>query len=104
MFYCSGCGQELKIEARIRREEVCPFCGEYLHCCLNCKFLTGGGSRGCNEPQAEEVRDKERANFCDFFVFAEGRRPSSSLDAGARARIQFKSLFQKGPKKGASQG
>lgn len=99
MFYCSHCGRELKIEAKIRREEVCPACGEYLHCCLNCKFFTSSFSRACSEPQAEEIRDREKANFCGFFVFGQGKPASSPRDAAAGARAQFESLFQKDPKK-----
>lgn len=97
-FYCQLCGQELTIEAQIRREEVCPFCGGYLHSCLNCRFFKGETSRGCEEPAAEEVRDREAANFCDFFVPTEERPASPSTDAAARAkaRAQFDSLFQKG--------
>jgi len=99
MFFCRHCGQELKIETKIRREEVCPACGEYLHCCLNCRFFTGGLPRTCNEPQAEEVREKEKANFCGFFLFAEGKPASPPPHAAARARAQFQSLFQKDPKR-----
>jgi len=99
MFCCGHCGRELKIEAKIRREEVCPACGEYLHCCLNCRFFTGGISRACSESQAEEVRDKEKANFCGFFLFAEGKSASPSGDAATSARAHFQSLFQKKPEK-----
>jgi hypothetical protein len=97
MFYCGHCGRELRIEANIKREEVCPSCGGYLHCCLNCRFFAGRISRGCSEPQTEEVRDRETANFCDFFVFAEGRSPATSANAASRAKVQFESLFRKRP-------
>jgi hypothetical protein len=30
-----------------------------------CTFYDG--DRGCNEEQAEEVSDTEKANFCDYF-------------------------------------
>lgn len=98
MFQCGLCGGKLEIEAEMRREEVCPHCGAYLHCCLNCRFFVRGISRGCREPQAEEVRDKERANFCDFFFLADGRSSLPSVDRAA-AKAQFESLFKKAPER-----
>jgi hypothetical protein len=99
MPYCSHCGQELELVGRIGREEICPRCGGYLHCCLNCRFYSGRAGR-CLEPQAEEVRDRERANFCDFFVFAEGQPPEFDASVSARARARFESLFRSRPESG----
>jgi hypothetical protein len=101
---CRLCGRELEIEATFSREGVCPCCGGYLHCCRNCHFFAGDISRGCKEPQAQEVRNKEGANFCDFFRFGEGSPSSAwkdeaSKNEAARARSQFESLFRKGPDK-----
>lgn len=98
-YLCRLCGRQLEIAANFRREEVCPHCGGYLHCCRNCHFFGGDTSRGCKEPQAEEVRDKERANFCDFFRLAEGRAATAWRDEAAQARSRFESLFPKGPGK-----
>ena len=103
MVRCGHCGQELKAEGQIRREEVCSSCGGYLHCCLNCRFFTGGASRRCTESQAEEVRDRSRANFCAFFVLGGGGGPFASLcpDAKAQeARGRFEALFRKQSKGG----
>lgn len=97
MFFCAHCGQELHLEGRIGREEVCPRCGGYLHCCLNCRFFKGQATGRCLEPQAEEVRDRQRANFCDFFAFAEDRPGQASSEASAQARARFHSLFSPRP-------
>ena len=96
-YLCRLCGRGLEIEATFRREEVCPHCGGYLHCCRNCHFFAGDVSQGCKEPQAEEVRNKEGANFCDFFRLAEGTAALDQGDEVAQARSQFESLFRKGP-------
>ena len=42
----------------------------------------------CREEDAEEVRDKERANFCDWFK----PRPGAFDAAGAAAETAAKSL------------
>lgn len=101
-YLCRLCGRELEIGVTFRREEVCPHCGGYVHCCRNCQFFAGEISRGCKESQAEEVRDKEGANFCNFFRLAEGKPSSARTDEVLKdgaARSQFESLFRKGPGK-----
>lgn len=53
----------------------------------------------CHEPQAERVLDKERANFCDYFVFASSARVAgggpepASTSRDARAKLD--ALFRK---------
>lgn len=79
----------------IGRQEICPSCGAYFHSCLNCRFYSGGLSRGCREPQAEEVRDRSTLNFCDFFVGTERRSARSPQEEGIEARARFDSLFKK---------
>lgn len=47
--------------------EECPHCGQDAHVCKNCEFYDQGSYNDCRETSAEVVREKERANFCDFF-------------------------------------
>ena len=39
----------------------------YLHCCRNCRFHDAAAHNQCREPQADWVKEKEMANFCDYF-------------------------------------
>ena len=66
-----------------------------LHSCVNCKFYSPGSHYDCHETIDELVKDKERANFCDYFSVAQ-------IDAGAgnqgpsksdQARAAFAALF-----------
>lgn len=92
---CKACGQVIATEKRIGRRDVCPLCRADLHCCLNCEFYDVSVSKQCREPAAELVKDKNRANFCDYFVFAEAR-PSKPSDAKVdRARKELDDLFKK---------
>lgn len=92
---CNACGQGIAIEKRIGRRDVCPLCHADLHCCLNCAFYDATVSKQCREPAAELVKDKNRANFCDYFVYAESR-PSKSSDANVdRTRKELDDLFKK---------
>jgi hypothetical protein len=67
---CHACNKALDLGREIGRRDECPFCHADLHCCLNCRFYDRSAPKQCREPQAELVRDKEKANFCGFFVFA----------------------------------
>lgn len=67
---CFKCGKPIETEKVSFREE-CRGCGSDVHVCLNCVFYEPGRSNDCREPQAERVREKDRANYCDFFRFKE---------------------------------
>jgi predicted RNA-binding Zn-ribbon protein involved in translation (DUF1610 family) len=64
------------------RENNCLTCGKATRVCRNCRWFAPGRPNDCEEPIAEEVMDKERANFCDFF------EPSSKTGAGGQASSQ----------------
>ncbi|RMD91425.1 MAG: hypothetical protein D6813_07660 [Calditrichaeota bacterium] len=64
---CYKCHTEIKLDHKPTRQETCPKCLAYLHCCMNCRFYDPNVHNQCREPQAEWVKDKEMANFCDYF-------------------------------------
>jgi predicted RNA-binding Zn-ribbon protein involved in translation (DUF1610 family) len=64
------------------RENSCLTCGKAIRVCRNCRWFAPGRPNDCEEPMAEEVVDRERANFCDFF------EPSSEAGAGEQASSQ----------------
>lgn len=95
MRHCFRCGAEVAAERRVLREDECGRCSQDLHCCRNCRFYDPGVSNQCSEPQAEWVADKERGNFCEFFVFAD--RAAAGGRAAAKeesARDRFNRLFK----------
>lgn len=90
---CWKCGDPLAdLSLPLRRLECCRACGAELYACRMCEFYDTGVARHCRETVAEEVKDKTRANFCDYL------RPSPRAyrpegDAAARARAQLEALF-----------
>jgi hypothetical protein len=117
MRVCSGCGKEVSVEGKVSRRSTCSQCGAYLHACVNCFFHSPGSHNDCREPQADFVRDKSTANFCEFFQFKEskgfqskgfqskgfkespgfreggGRGSTSARDKRQEARERFDKLF-----------
>jgi len=94
-FFCFRCKTPNEIQERVGRRDTCTKCDADLHCCLDCRHYNPSAHNQCNEPQAEWVRDKDRANYCDYF---EPRRGAGGGEASSRtqdARTQFEDLFKK---------
>ena len=61
---CWKCGVSLEsLSLPLRRLEVCPSCRAELHACKLCVEYDTTRAKHCREPTADEVRDKEHANF-----------------------------------------
>lgn len=88
---CWQCGAGLKavLEPFGRRAE-CPACHAELHVCRMCRHFLPGKAKQCMEPMAEEVKDKTRANFCDWFQAGPNRAGKA---AGTSDRSTLNDLF-----------
>ncbi len=65
---CWKCGESIDyLTLPIERLDACKACGAEIHVCKMCVDYDTSYAHHCREPIAEEVKDKERANFCDFF-------------------------------------
>ena len=54
-------------EGKIYRDDTCGQCGKSLRSCRNCLYYAPGRKYDCKEHIAEQVTDKESANYCDYF-------------------------------------
>ncbi len=95
MKICHACKNELTLGRTVGRREVCPQCGADLHCCLNCGFYDLDAPKQCREPIAEMVKDKGRANFCDYFSMPERAVGDSAASSKAQALKALDNLFKK---------
>lgn len=65
---CWKCGAGLSgVIMPLSRREECPECRAELHVCRQCEHYDAQISDQCREDRAEQVSDKTRANFCDYF-------------------------------------
>ena len=97
---CWKCGASLAALALpLGRRDQCPSCRAELHVCRLCRFFDPRVAQQCREPMAEDVRGKERANFCGYFV----PRPDAYRGGGAAVargdRRALDALFGKARKK-----
>lgn len=70
---CYRCGDGLeRLTLPLSRRDNCPNCGVELHVCRMCIHFDRAVVRQCREDGAEDVKEKDRANFCDWY------KPSSA--------------------------
>jgi hypothetical protein len=67
-FLCWKCGANLaELPLPLSRLAECPACRAYQHACRMCLEFAPGIPKQCREQDAEEVKEKDRPNFCDYF-------------------------------------
>ena len=97
---CWKCGASLEDLPRpFGRRDECPACRADLHVCRMCRHYDPRVSRACREPVAGEVKEKDRANFCDWFQ-ARRSAGAATADEAAAARAALERLFGIPPKDG----
>ena len=65
---CYRCGESLAaLSLPLSRQDQCPGCSADLHVCRMCLHFDPRVPRQCREDGAEDVTEKERTNFCDWF-------------------------------------
>ena len=65
---CFRCGASLAaLSMPLSRRDQCTECTADLHVCKMCVHFDPSVPRQCREDGAEDVTEKERPNFCDWF-------------------------------------
>src|SRR5687767_7006705 len=96
---CWKCGVSLAdLSLPLRRLDECRQCHAELHVCKMCEWYSISVAKHCRETVAEEVKDKERANFCDYFKPRPGAYSAVKLDAASKAQAELDVLFGGGKK------
>jgi len=93
---CWKCGHSLAaLSLPLTRRDECPRCRAELHVCRMCADYDESLAKRCREPTAEEVHDKQKANFCDFFAPRAGAYTPPDTGAAEKARLDLEKLFGK---------
>lgn len=91
---CWKCGASLApLPLPLSRLAECPKCRAWLHCCRLCHFYNPNLTRQCDEERAEEVRDRESANFCDWFKPRTEAHQTRGGEKTQAAKTQLDNLF-----------
>ncbi|HEX6994785.1 MAG TPA: hypothetical protein VF339_11640 [Gammaproteobacteria bacterium] len=91
---CWRCGASLaELSLPLSRRDECPKCRAELHVCRMCVHYAPRLVRGCDEDDAPDVRDKETANFCDYYKPSPQAFDAAQASADAAARAELAKLF-----------
>jgi hypothetical protein len=94
---CFRCGASLaSLSLPLSRRDECPECSAHLHVCRMCCHFDTAAVHQCLEDDAEEVGDKERVNFCEWFVPAENAFDPAAKAEAERAKQSLDALFGAG--------
>lgn len=90
--FCHKCGLETVFTENVGRRDECGKCHADLHVCKNCVHYDARVYNECKETSAEVVREKDRSNFCDYFLPG---RPGAEQDRQKDLRAAAEALFKK---------
>ncbi|MGF1547940.1 MAG: hypothetical protein ACFCUG_11500 [Thiotrichales bacterium] len=91
---CWRCGAAVVDEPLpLSRRAECRACTAELHVCRMCVHFNARVSGQCNEDRAEDVSDKTRANFCDYFKPRPDAYRAADTSQRQSARAALDALF-----------
>ncbi len=92
--FCWRCGASLsELSLPLERRDECPACRAQLHVCKLCEFYDVRVAKQCREPIADEVKDKDRSNFCGYFQPKPRAHRAQDLSGSSKARADLDALF-----------
>jgi hypothetical protein len=91
---CYRCGESLAaLSLPLSMRDQCPQCVADIHVCKMCRHYDPRVTRQCREDGAEDVTDKERPNFCDWFIPNEDAFDSGRKSEADAAKSALDALF-----------
>lgn len=91
---CYRCGASLAaLSLPLSRQDECPGCGNYLHVCKMCRNFDATVPRQCVEDGAEDVTEKDRLNFCDWFTPSDAAFDARRKNEEDQAKAALDALF-----------
>ena len=91
---CYRCGESLeKLSLPLSRRDECPACTVHVHVCRMCIYFDPTAVKQCREDDAEEVIDKVKVNFCEWFKPSANAFDPARASTEAKARSALSALF-----------
>ena len=94
---CFRCGTSLSaLSLPLSRQDTCPSCSVHLHVCRMCVNFDPAVPSQCREDDAEEVFEKDKLNFCEWFAPSDTAFDPVAKAESDRAREALDALFGNG--------
>jgi hypothetical protein len=98
MHVCHHCGAPVEVDEPLARDRECPSCRGDLRACVNCRHYDPRLHNHCRETEAEQIEDRARRNFCEFFSYrTDAFTPAGGSAREAQAREKLAGLFGGAP-------
>ena len=91
---CFRCGASLShLSLPLTRRDQCPECSVELHVCKMCVHFDPAAPAQCREDDAEDVKEKELAKFCEWFTPSEKAFDPERKSEADVAREALEAMF-----------
>ena len=91
---CYRCGESLAaLSLPLSMRDQCPQCNADIHVCKMCSHYDPRVTRQCREDGADDVTDKERPSFCDWYVANENAFDPDRKSESDAAKDALDALF-----------
>ena len=78
----------------LSRISECLACHAELHVCRLCSFYDPRKAESCSEERADPPKDKQRANFCEYFQPRANAWQAVDNSAADKAKDDLQKLFR----------
>lgn len=92
---CAFCNKKISMKDKVMRQDTCPHCDRDLRCCKQCNFYDPHAYNDCREVNAERITDKERSNFCEYYIPKGVKGAPGGVNRTADAKKALEALFKK---------
>jgi len=91
---CWHCGANIGDEPLpLSRSAMCAACRRDLRCCRMCLHYDAKLVHACREDRADPPRDKDRANFCEYFKPRDQAHVHPDRTPAEQAQASLEALF-----------
>ena len=91
---CYNCGASLAaLTLPLSRRDMCPGCSVHVHVCRMCSHYDPTVIGQCREEDAEEVLEKNKVNYCEWFAPVTGAFDADRRGGQLAAMADAEALF-----------
>lgn len=92
---CFKCQTKNDIVEKVHYRDECEKCGQDLHVCKQCQHYDPSSYNECKETSADRILEKEKANYCDFYLVKTETGKASQNKSKSDLLAQAEALFKK---------
>lgn len=92
---CFSCKKNIDIDSKPGFREECIHCGHDLHSCVQCAHYDPKIYNECKETSADRILEKERANYCEFYLLKNNSSEASATNKKDDLLSAAEALFKK---------